>query len=337
VVYVLLADNRLAIINLQSGAREEILELAEPPATEKLFVGRRVALGNDGVTLFALTSGADGKTDAVAMVDAKSLSVVARWPLDSAGFFQGLDVGHSSGRVYVFGQRDSDKLTVLALDSSNGSTVRSFSHDFADGRSWRVLQASISDDEQRLYLSYHGEDTTGVDWFRIDDALTRCNVMHVRPNVGCIPGHGGFDCSVQRCLVATGSAEILDYPSVDAATSYDAKRGLDTLLGGNNHVMEFTVDHGNQRLFALGSCGYTGGLSIVDLATGEADLLSREVCGERVVLGPEGTLLIATLPRPVPSLNAAGSALLVVDSTSGEVVREVSLPANPVDLAVMVQ
>lgn len=223
---------------------------------------------------------------------------------------------------------------------------------------WDVYQGAVSADERRIYLSYHGEKITGIDWFDLDaSGLHRCKPpLPVFPSSGCIPAHGGFVLHGNDLLAATGTNVILD-----VGPDGVIRRAFDTKLN-RNHLMEFTVDAASNRLYAVGSCGDAGGLSAVDLSgggilttpTSEGDWRWRatpepsairvlvlpepgiadtsEPCGQRIVIAPSGQLVIAHLPLPDPHLGIPG-ALQFVDPTTGRVTRSVVTPAEPLDVA----
>jgi len=75
--------------------------------------------------------------------------------------------------------------------------------------------------------------------------------------------------------------------------------------------MEFGIDRGLSRLFAVGSCGYVPGLTSLDLRTGHATHLGSNgssVCGERAV-SLFGVLLIQQLRIPAPDASEPGSVI----------------------------
>jgi hypothetical protein len=110
---------------------------------------------------------------------------------------------------------------------------------------------------------------------------------------------------------------------------------VDFKLEGN-HLMEFGIAVGARRAYAVGSCGYSGGLATVDLATQETRVLAPSrsagvICGERIAALDDGSLLvIARTAIPAPSL--APGALVVVGSSDGTTLRTIKTSAEPVDL-----
>jgi len=109
---------------------------------------------------------------------------------------------------------------------------------------------------------------------------------------------------------------------------------FDMRLEGN-HLMEFGIAADVGRLYAVGSCGYTGGLAAVDLSTRETTVFAPSrtpgaICGERIAaLGDGSLLVVAKTEWPVPSL-APGA--LVVLSGDGKTLRTIKTSAEPIDL-----
>lgn len=160
--------------------------------------------------------------------------------------------------------------------------------------------------------------------------------------MACIPGHGGFSPYGDRLIVATGHPAL-----IEIGPDHAVGRELETGLEGN-HLMEFVVDDEADGLFAVGSCGYTGGFAEVDLrrqapAAAEPRVfvspqargpVAADVpCGERVVLGPNG-VVVARTATSIARADTRG-ALLTVDVATGEIVGHVETPAEPLDLIVL--
>lgn len=175
------------------------------------------------------------------------------------------------------------------------------------------------------------------------DGLIRCQNAR-RPNHGCIPAHGGLTTYGDGLIVATGSNIILEIEETGAI-----KQGFDTWLK-NTHLMEFAVDVGGRRLYAIGSCAQVGEFSGVDLKTagrsikggdiyhvaGGSDrplVFTGEPCGEMLVVANETSLVAAQLSSVVPSLGPG--SLLFIDAKTGKITRKIKTPAEPVDILVV--
>ena len=310
-------------------------------------VGRFLALGRDGDALFVLVPWTPDARQVVAIVDPETLRVRARLRLPRGVAFRSLVVGSESGRLYLFGNRPAKRKTpapqsvvVAVLDPRSGVVLSTWNARRANGRFWWVLDAAVSQDERRLYLSYHGgcseSDvcTTGADWLDIvGDRIGRCR-RRPYPASGCLGRvHGSVEAYEGGLLATTGGAPIIwiDGRGRVARTWRSGIR--------RNHLMQFALDRKRDRLYALGSCAYSGGLSRIDLNTGRARVtgypLSSSwdgVCGERIALGPNSLVAAARNPAPVPQ--SSPSRLLVLDGNTGRVIHSTAVPVEAIDLVV---
>lgn len=348
VIFALLADNSLIEVSPETGRVERELSPGHPSA--RMAVGRYLALSRDGKSLFALGPGRRKEASLLTVIDVSTARVQNRYPLPERVSFRSLAVGPKTGRLYLFGNRPAEAAqgtrddqggqdTIVAvLDAGVGKVRRIETIRKAGGRSWIMPWTDVSLDEEYLFVSYHGADTTGADWIEVTSrGLERCR-RKAPAGQGCIAGHGNVEAYGDHLLIATGTPQINETTRAGKVV-----RELDTKLEGN-HLMEFAVDTATDRLYAVGSCGYTGGLSRVDLDTGQAKLLAptrsglgtpsvreRAVCGESVAAGPESLLVVGKTLMPVPQPDARGS-LLLIDGDTGEKIRTVRTPSEPVDV-----
>lgn len=116
--------------------------------------------------------------------------------------------------------------------------------------------------------------------------------------------------------------------------------------------MEFLVDSQGAMLYAVGSCGYTGGFSALSLSTNAARLQitsdgprfldippppqirpvkSTKICGERLTRTAHGEVIVAKTQRPVATIGAPGS-LLVIDQHDGHLAGSIVTPVEPIDV-----
>jgi hypothetical protein len=250
------------------------------------------------------------------------------------------------GRVFIAGNRrvrrvapglfEEDSL-VLEADRT-GRVIRSIAVRAANGRDWWVMSAALSPDGRRLVVSYHGGCseqapnlcTGGADVVDLSQGA-RQPCVEPYPGSGCIEAHGHVEFDNDSLLVATGSEEI----RVVGSTR------LNTRLG-NSHVMDFALDRGRRELVAAGPCHHLGGLSLVNLDSGAANVIvaparsstprlpTARVCGSRVALLPS---LIATTPTSTAVADPRGTGrVLLVDRRTGRVRARVSLRGEPVDV-----
>lgn len=147
---------------------------------------------------------------------------------------------------------------------------------------------------------------------------------------GCLRTHGGFLLEGESIVATTGEPEILVL-SFDGQVqgTYDTK-----LIG--NHLEEFAIDGQLHRLYALGPCGYLGGVSVLPLLAsgapqGAATVLAPAVCGERLTLVTPGRIAVTETRATVPNPTIPGSVVFL-DTTSGTVVARIAVPAEPIDV-----
>lgn len=107
-------------------------------------------------------------------------------------------------------------------------------------------------------------------------------------------------------LAATGDAQRVEELTIDGRIIGQWDSGLP-----GNHLMEVGFDAEAGRLYAIGSCGYAGGLSTIDLHTDQVRRLASPagprnpdtslplsfICGERIEAGLGG-LVVARLRGP---------------------------------------
>jgi hypothetical protein len=217
------------------------------------------------------------------------------------------------------------------LEPSSGAVLAVWTARRADGYDWFPYRGIVGRNEHTLFISYHGPDTTGIDSFTVlGGRLHRCHATFIRPD-GCIAAHGNIELYGNGLLAATGGGPIHE---INAAGK--VWRDVDTHLQ-HNHLLEFTVDHRTNRLYAVGSCIYAGGFSAVDIGSDRARILVQEpnydICGERLALASRSLLVLARTQGVIPQIGVQGQ-LLFLDTRTGQVQRSIPTPAEPVDVLV---
>jgi hypothetical protein len=193
------------------------------------------------------------------------------------------------------------------------------------------MSVALSPDETRLYVSYHGADTTGADWFTITDAgVTRCRARRQYEGVGCVSeAHGMVVPFEDGFVAATGWSTVL---VVDGAGA--VRKRWDIPLTGR-HLRTIALD-GERRLYVVADCHPVvgGGLSRVDIPEEVAVVLPQpeggHVCGDTIGVGPGNLLVLATRV----SFTAKPPGLLLVDGETGRVVEEVATDPEPTEVVV---
>jgi hypothetical protein len=334
-VVALLLDNTLMRIGVSEGAPSSAVNLGDAP--DRLEPGRYLALGR-GAQLFVLVRRSGAHADEISVVDPRTLTVGARYPLEAGATYRGIVLA-SAGVLYAYGNEPrrlldeasgahEEDAVVTKLDTADGSlataTVRR-----AEGRDWWTYWGALSSDETTLALSYHGgcgegyfrACTTGADLIAVSGRRIQGCKARASGDAGCLASvHGAIAAHKGAFVAATGSPKLLELDEGGAIVG-----SLQTHL--RTHLMQIEVKGSN--LYALGSCGLESGLATVDLATKSTHVWT-DLCGERLSAGPGGFLAIAMNSQPVPV--GAPSRVLVVDS-SGREVRATRTRVEVLDLA----
>jgi hypothetical protein len=325
-VFSLLTNNHLVVADSNTGAVLAELTLAGPPAPQSQM--RAMAVSPERHTLYAVISEASGRAR-IAVVDTTTLTETSSIDPGADLEYRGLALGPRSGRLYLFANQRGDAV-VRVIDPSGVQSPQTWPGRKSDGRTWFIYQGAVSSDETVLYLSYHGPDTTGIDRFEIQPTgLLRCSIT-TRPESGCFLTHGSFALESGVLIASMGEQPLA---ALDPLTG--ARRDEYDLRLEGNHMPEFTIASGIGRIYALGSCGYTGGLSMVDLATRQTQVLvaSRSIgaiCGERIVsLSDARLLVVAKTAMSVPS---AVPGVLIVLTKDGKMLRMIPTSAESMDL-----
>jgi len=336
-VFALLSNNHLIAADAGTGNIVADHTLAPPPRTLP-DAGQFLGFSSDHQHLFVLVPGTPGQ---VVVIGTQTLAIQAHFSLAADGItFRSLVVGSTTGHLYLFGNRvGSAWLTVL--DPTSGKTLASWEARPAAGFDWWVFQVAVSAEERDLYISYHGPDTTGIDYFQITvNGLKRCTGAE-RPNVGCISAHGDFALYKDNLLIEYGDSSIIF--EVDQVGRI--QRAFDTRLTAN-HMLAFALNLGAGSLFALGDCGYAPGFSSVDLRDGGIVAtpgtpgewqgittptkavtvqVTQGLCGSRLAVGTPPVVIIGRSGYHPP-------ALLLVDGRMGKVLQTIAVAADPLDV-----
>jgi hypothetical protein len=331
VAYALLVDNRLLVLGTDA---QPVFTLRLGPAQRQPSVGAHLALAPGGRTLYALVQGSARSGDSVVFVDTERRAVTGRLRLPRGTIFRVLAFARATRRLYVVGDRPAQgpqQPVVAAVDTRRRRLLWTALVP-RKGLDWWVYGAAVEPGEKTLLVSYHGSATTGADRLRIGPRGVQACTPPPRQIAGiaCIAMHGRIEPYGKTLIAGTGDPRSILVLDRDGRKV----RNLDPHLDGN-HLMEFALDRKRGLLYAVGSCGYSGGLAEVTMATGRTRLLERprnlRICGDRLVVASPTQLAIAAPPRPVPALGFGGRIQLVRRS-DGQVVAEVPTSADPVDV-----
>jgi hypothetical protein len=328
VIAVLLADNRFVAIDTSNG--QFLAEHQE----DGWALGSRHLLAAGPGNVYALMSGRQSAV--VESMDSTSLAFRTEATFPS-GVFASLAVGPISGRFFAFGTTGA-AVTIVDRGASAGTNLVGSSVHASSARN--VYSGGVSPDERRIYVSCHGLGT-GMDWFDAMPAGTwrKCSAD---TTTSCVDSHGGFVAVPQGVLAATG-----DHDVVEVDRGGQIVRRFDTGLY-RNHLMEFALDERRRIIYVVGSCISGGGLSAIPWpqpkakGTPAAVLVPSgdyRVCGDHVSVSSDGTWLAiaaGAIPNDAPiSIAARSAVILVVNASSGDVLRSIRLPVDPVDVLVL--
>jgi hypothetical protein len=331
IALALLLDGRLVRVSLPVGvvAAPVLLSRGAIPTT-----GHYLAHDANGRTLFALVNRAGGKRDVLVVVDVATGEVRARYELTGEAHFGSVAIGSRTGRIYLFGNRGRSAIVAIRAPDGRIELGRWTARGGRSGN-WSVYRGVVSEDERLLYLSYHGPDTSGADVFRVDEQRRAECPIPPKPSLGCFHlVHGNMEPLGDELVAATGDFGFIRV-GPDGTTSGRWDAGLE-----GNHLTDFTLDRAEGRVYAVGSCGYAGGFSVVDLASDRVRVLvppaspPAPVCGERTALAPGSLLVVGKTERPSPIPGKRG-ALLLVDAKTGRLRGSISTPAEPIDVLVV--
>jgi hypothetical protein len=317
IIFALLSDRSLLEVSSASGRILRTVQLG-PRAPVAGSAGDFLARGPDGSTLFVLLHAATNQGQSVAEVATSTLKVGARHRLPAGISFQSLVVGPRSGRLYLagnrLGKRAAGAPVLLVLEPGSGAVVERMTIRPTQGRDWLVLDAAVSSDERHAAVSYHGDDTTGADLISLAGQPRRC-IDRTPDYAGCMSLHGGVVFGGHGLLAATGEG-----PLIELALDGRVLRRWRTRLP-RNHLMALAVDGRGRVAATVGSCGYTGGVSVIELDSGRTTVIGypRTVCGEIVAFAEAELLAVARNALPVPQ--GTPSAIEFVDVGKRRIVR----------------
>jgi hypothetical protein len=230
--------------------------------------------------------------------------------------------------VYLAGADRNGTPMVALVDMAAHQVTDTATLRPAAGRYWAVYATAIFAGGSRLAVTYQSQTATGMDMVDLGELQpVRCQAG-TRDGSGCAAQvDGGVVGYRDAAVAATGATNLVRLDGSGRVSSY-----LSTGLAGA-HLRELAVDAGRQELFAVGACGYAGGLATVGLRAGAARLLaapsrpgSGQVCGDRVLVAPGGAELAVVGARHAAMLDSDTGAVLVSRTVSAPLVDAVLAP-----------
>lgn len=339
----ILLENNTAMVLDRTGAVLRRMRLGRP--VRRVVAGRFLAIA-PGRELRVVVPGERRDSLAFVTSDGRELR---RVELPSGVQYVAIEAGRSTGRLYLAGEISTGRqtafgnrarkavLTVLSPDGKPVSTV--VLREPAPGRfgpsDWWVHDIAVAPDEARIFVSYHGANTGGADGVTFTgERLVRC--ASGVPGKACIQSvHGSVQADEHGIVASLGTPPQL------ARFTWNGRRTRVWGIGlRDGHLMEFAVN--GTRAFTIGDCAKTGGMTVVDLRSGQTRVLHSPapviqlrglpepaICGERISVG-RGSL-IAVMKRGTIT-NIAGALLL---DSRGRVVRWLRLRPAPIDVVAL--
>lgn len=320
---VLLASGEVRWVRLQSGAVEAVTLI---PGSDFGSPGNGPYLARAGPATVVAVPGPRGRVVTIAQQGAEPRTIY--------------EVG--GGRVLrALLRTPTGELVLVANDRPGALVVELLA---ADGRrlSERIVKpaagtvhsASLSADGRTLAVAYHG-DAEGFDL--VDTATLTLTCVEAGIG-GCVMAHGSLRYAGNRLFSSTGGPQVGELVPGTATMRRRAVR-----LRGN-HMLELAGPGRDGRyLYVVGACGYTGGVSRIDLRNGGVRVLaraSREVglrgpCGtQAALLGDANDEVLAIAANPgATARRAVPARLLAVDPATGSVRRSVRLRSGIVGIA----
>jgi hypothetical protein len=331
ILVALLADRRLVEVSPESGrvlARASV-GVAAPSAAA---TGAYIAAPQSGKRFFVLVPYAGGRKQDVQEIAASDLTTLRSYRLPGGIVFRSLETSRDGKRLYVLGNRgEANQIgapMLAVIDTASGRLLAKTTLRASAGRHWLVFDAALSADGNLLAVSYHGPDTTGADWLRLNQISKRCT-DRTPPAVACLSLHGEVAFRGHDIVATTGEGPLVERTLRDRLVRSWASKLP------RNHLTRLALDASAKRAAVIGGCDYTGGLSVISLVTGATTRIGypEKVCGEEVVFVDEHIVAVARNALSVP--NGAPSRIDLVDVRRRLIDRRIATASDVLDIAVI--
>jgi hypothetical protein len=352
----ILANNRLVYVPPGATRPKWDISLAASPDLNSSHgysgLGHRVASSPDYALIYALPAHDFRGGDNLVVVTAQDGTVVRRIKLpnpDGSARYGALAVG-PSGNVWIVGSigKRIEIIRVNARDWTVSSWIgRDMSHWVAKGPvtgDFYLYEVQVASDEQRAFYSYTGGllDLAGLDWVDlIGQRAMTCTPP--KPEHACIPGLAGFVVDGNDVYITTAydnPSGAIDHYNLDGALVKHMQLGL---LPG--FLEDFAVTPDRSHIVATGSCGYSGGMAVIDLATQTSRVIVQAEpahqpptdlpCGQSSAFVSSNLIALGHVGALLPT-DAAGQ-ILFVDASSGKVSRSVPVVSEPIAIVALPQ
>lgn len=352
----ILANNHLVYLPPGAGRPKWDISLAALPDLNSSHgysgLGHRVAASPDHAVIYALPAHDFRGGDSVVVVTAREGTVVRRIKLpnpDGSARYGALAVG-PSGNVWIVGSigKRIEIVRVNPRDWTVSSWIgRDMSHWVAQGPvtgDFNIYEVQVASDEQRAFYSYTGGllDLAGLDWVDLNGqrAMT-CTPP--KPEHACIPGLAGFVVEGNNVYITTAydnPSGAIDHFNLDGTLEKHIQLGL---LPG--FLDDFAVTPDRSHIVAIGSCGYSGGMAVIDFATQRSRVIVQAEsahqpptdlpCGQISAFVSSSLIALGHVGALLPT-DVAGQ-ILFVDTSSGKVNRSVPVVSEPIAIIALPQ
>lgn len=364
-VVSILANNHLT--RVAAGGTRPTWDVALSPAPNLdsshgyAGLGHRVATSADGSVIYALPAVDFRGGDQVVVVNSATGRVIRQIQLPNVGKsarYGALVVGPSNdiwivgsvGPVATVKDLSVKRIEIVRVNHRDWSITAWLGRDMSHwrpqgpvGGDFDIYEVQMSGDESRIYYSYTGGilSESGLDWADVTgDQVTTCIPRDA--NQACIPGLAGFVVLGSGVYITTGNdspSGAIDYYTLDGTLRGHFQLGL---LPG--FLEDFTLAPDRRSLYVFGSCGYSGGMARLDLATHTSWVIvkaesqnthsANSPCGQSSVFVSDQVIAVGRVGALLPA--QIEGKILYVNSASGSLVRSVTVSAEPIAIAAVV-
>ena len=345
----ILADNHLVYLTPGDTTPFWDIALAPPPDLTVSHgyagLGHRVAATADGALIDALPALDMYGGDKLVVVGVQGSVVLRQVQLpnpDGSARYGAVTVG-PSGDAWVVGSVDKH-IEIVRVRRQDGTVSswagRDMSHWVPQGPvsgGFEIYEVQVTADEQRVYYSYTGGllSLAGMDWVDVSgQRATTC--APPAADQACVPGLAGFLVRGTDVFITTANDQpsgAIDHYGLDGSLKDHIELGL---LPG--FLEDFTIGPGASHIYLFGSCGYSGGMAVLDLATLKPTVivhaepsyavLTTFPCGQSSAFVSDTLIALGHVSALLPGSGAG--QILYVDSSTGRIARSVPVSSEPV-------
>ena len=340
--------NRLLRISLRTGEveRERLLGARlVPERGQDLFLLNRagidvLAATPDRRTVLALVREAEQGGDSVAVLDPVTLELRCTHALPNDVSYLGLMLGRS-GRFYAYGTRRAEPpsrrdavLTIGDARTGRLAPTRTLRHaatgESRGGRDWFAYAATLTPDERRLAVSFHGSDTTGADLYRVSP---ESRIDHV----GGRPQGGRTDIGTVHGEVAVSGGSFIGTNAEHGLVRLDRAGRVTRRIPVTppSHLMDFASEAGGSRIYTS-LCRPRAVIQRLDLARHRAQgLPTGRSCGLPLTVRRHILVLSGPASTKPGTRYEWPQRVLVVDLNHPTASFMIRRPGTPLDALVL--